>query len=57
MIDRVYGKQVPTCDGCGDTLPPQETFQDALDAIKEEGWASDPVNGEFENYCKECKEA
>ena len=44
----------PTCDICGDTLPLEYEYEDAVSAIKKAGWVTLKVNGDWENYCPDC---
>lgn len=53
-IEKEYGKFVPTCDCCEKTLPPQDTFEDAKDAMKEAGWKYYLREGT--NLCEDCQE-
>ena len=57
-IERQYGKYIPVCDGCGCVLDEHvyDTFDEARIAMKEEGWSTDKVNGEWQNYCPDCGE-
>ena len=57
-IERQYGKYIPVCDGCGCVLDEHvyDTFDEARIAMKEEGWSTDKVNGEWQNYCPDCQE-
>lgn len=59
MIRKFGGTYEPICDGCGEELPEEYDFGDALDAIKAEGWKSVPPeqgNGcTWEHYCPECQ--
>lgn len=59
-IEREYGKRVPTCDGCGDTLEPCYTFDEALAEMKEAGWNKEFLDngmddGEWINLCPACQ--
>ena len=40
MTDREYGKFVLVCDICGEEIDGFDTFDDALDYSREEGWES-----------------
>lgn len=53
-IERFRDGFMPTCDICGNELPPEDTFQDAVDAKKEAGWKSRKANGEWEDVCDDC---
>ena len=53
-IEREYSKFVATCDGCGATLPPQGTYEEAKDAMTEAEWTYNFGTGE--NLCPDCQE-
>jgi hypothetical protein len=61
MIERFHGQFTPYCGGldCEAELQAEETWQDAVDAVKAAGWTSkkDEKSGDWEHYCKKCKEA
>lgn len=40
MIDREYGEYFLVCDICGEEIDGFDTFDDALDYSREEGWES-----------------
>ncbi len=42
-IEREYGKYVPTCDNCGDFLDPEDSFEEARIALKENDWKTKKV--------------
>ena len=44
-----------TCDNCGEDFD-LETFDDAVDYKKENGWLSEKYNGEWQDICPECQE-
>jgi len=52
MIDKVYGMFRPVCDCCNKELDDCETWQEAVDLMKQEGWI---YNFKHENICKQCK--
>lgn len=54
-IEREYGRFIPVCDNCLRSLDPCDTFQDAVDECKENGWVNTKVNGEWQNRCPLCK--
>lgn len=56
-IVKEYGKYTPTCDICGEELPPELTFEDAVQAKKDAGWKRQKTNGAWEDICTECQEA
>jgi hypothetical protein len=55
-IEKEYGEFVPTCDICGKTLPPVETFEDARAAMRKAGWTTFKVGDNWENLCVVCQE-
>ena len=61
-IERRYSRggcmYTPTCDSCGDTLAAEYDFDDAVDAMKREGWNTEwsTENSCYENYCPDCQE-
>lgn len=55
-IEKEYGKFIPVCDGCLATLDDCDTFQDAVDECKENGWRNVKVNGTWQNRCPKCYE-
>ena len=55
-VEKEYGRFVPTCDGCGATLKPQDTFEEAKEAMNRAGWSTEKVPTGWENYCTDCKE-
>lgn len=54
-IEKEYGKYIPVCDGCLTTLEPCDTFQDAVDQCKEEGWTNHRIDGQWQNRCPNCR--
>lgn len=55
-IEKEYGKFIPVCDGCLATLDSCDTFQDAVDECKENGWRNVKANGTWQNMCPKCYE-
>lgn len=56
-IDRFDGIFTPTCDICGEELPGEFDFYDAVNAKKSAGWLSRKnKKGEWEDVCCECQE-
>jgi len=47
---------IPVCDICGEELPPEYNFYDAVDAKKRAGWKSRKTSGEWEDVCTSCQE-
>jgi hypothetical protein len=60
MIDRYYEGAVPVyrvcCDICDTCLPPELSFQDAVDAAKEAGWKRAREEKGYIDVCAECAE-
>jgi hypothetical protein len=54
-ILREYNKYTPVCDMCLDELLTEQSFQDAVDAMKEAKWKFKKVNGEWQNTCTDCQ--
>ncbi len=54
MIDKAYGKYIPSCDGCGDDLGDYDSFDDARDAIKANGWETRRYGTDWVDYCPSC---
>jgi len=55
-VEKSYGMFYPTCDICGDALPPEHDFYDAVEAKKEAGWKSRKgENGEWQDICTDCQ--
>lgn len=57
MIERHRDTYIPTCDGCGQELPEEYDFRDAVNAMKVQHWLftkSEGFSGWWEHYCPEC---
>ena len=54
MIENVKGKKAVTCDNCGDGFK-ADTWEEAQDTLKSEGWKTKREYGEWRHYCPECK--
>jgi len=55
MIENYDGYYTPTCDGCGDELVEQDTFEEAVASVRRNGWVTvKGDDGEWYNYCPEC---
>ena len=54
-IERFGGLYTPTCDICGEELPGEDDFYDAVNAKKRAGWISKKENGEWVDICPECQ--
>lgn len=56
MIDKHYGKRIPVCDYCMENLPPEDDFDDAVQAMKAAGWKTKKdEDGEWVNICTDCQ--
>lgn len=56
-IEPIEGSQVElACDICGYTVTSFDSFQEAVDYKKEDGWKSQKHKGEWEDICPECQE-
>lgn len=54
-IERCGDTYTPVCDYCGDELPPEYDFYDAVEAKKAAGWKSIKDDcGEWSDACPEC---
>ena len=53
MITQEYGKYKLYCDVCGDYLE-FDSFEDAVEYKKKEGWKSFRNAGMWEDTCPEC---
>lgn len=57
-IEKIGGGYVPTCDFCGEELPEEYDFYDAVDAKKAAGWKSVKDKfGEWADACPDCAAA
>jgi hypothetical protein len=57
-IEKFANTFTPTCDICGEELPEEFDFYDAVDAKKRAGWKSQKdENGEWEDVCPACQES
>ena len=54
-IECIYGVHVPTCDICNETLPGEQDYYEAVDAMKAAGWKNRMSDGEWLNLCCECQ--
>ena len=53
-IERNGDTYTPTCDYCGDELPAEWDFYDAVNAKKEAGWKIVKDGADWHDYCPEC---
>ena len=44
-----------TCDICGEELPAEFDFYDAVNSKKENGWKSQKYQGEWQDVCPACQ--
>lgn len=55
MVERFgVGFYVPTCDGCGDELLEEYSFQDAIAAMKAKRWRIIPPSGAVKDWYHLC---
>jgi hypothetical protein len=55
-VESKYGKYYPTCNICGEELTPCNTFEEAVQAMKDANWGYSGTAHGPENYCTECKD-
>lgn len=55
MVAKEYGKFIPTCDICGEELTEEDTFEEAVSAIKKAGWQIKKEDGAFVSFCPSCR--
>ncbi|MDL2273424.1 hypothetical protein LJC34_02615 [Oscillospiraceae bacterium OttesenSCG-928-G22] len=53
-IERFADTYIAACDGCGEELPPEYDFYDAVDAKKAAGWKSVKEGSEWFDLCPNC---
>jgi len=46
----------PVCDSCFETLPSESEHDLAVQSLRDSGWQTKSVNGDWENYCTDCRE-
>jgi hypothetical protein len=56
MIDKEYNQYVLACDICNYEVKYFDLFQEAVDYIKENGWLSRKLDGEWMDICPECQD-
>lgn len=54
-IENFHGAYTAVCDCCGDILPPEDDFYDAVTAKKSAGWKSQKTDGQWEDICPDCQ--
>lgn len=53
--DYGWGKRyIPTCDYCGKELGPEYSYQDAVTAMRSNGWKSIHDGVEWSDACPDC---
>ena len=58
MITKEYGDYILSCDICGGPADKKfDTFSEAVDYKKPNGWKVRKVNGEWKDTCPECSKA
>ncbi len=55
MIDRRYGKWFLTCENCN-TEEEFDTFDEAVQYARDEGWQIRKLDGEWTHICEGCRE-
>ena len=58
MITDIYGRskgKLVTCDNCGDGFE-AESWEEAQEVMKRDGWKKKKVGDIYEYYCEECAE-
>lgn len=54
-IENFHGAYTAVCDCCGDILPTESDFYEAVNAKKDAGWKSRKVDGEWNDICPDCQ--
>ena len=59
MIEKEYGEYILICDVCGDATAGEgwQTFQEAVQHKRDNGWRWRKIDGEWEDICPECQGA
>ncbi|MCL2670507.1 MAG: hypothetical protein FWF10_00530 [Clostridiales bacterium] len=55
-IEKIRREYTPICDGCGETLPAEDDFYDAVEAKKRAGWRSQKYGSDWYDYCPACQQ-
>lgn len=50
-----HGRKAVICDNCGDGFE-ADSWEDALQKMKDDGWKTVLKNHKWEHFCPECKE-
>lgn len=55
MIENIYKntKKQVTCDNCGEGFE-ADSWEDAKEKMKQDGWKTKVENGHWTHYCGEC---
>lgn len=57
MIEKEYGHYIVACDVCTNEMGATfDTWQDAVDGMKKEGYQSMHIDGRWIEVCPECQE-
>jgi len=54
-IEKLGAVYSPVCDHCGEELPAEFDFYDAVAAKKIAGWKSRRIGDEWEDICTDCQ--
>jgi len=55
MVEIHGGNFTPICDICGDPLEIEDSFDDAVKAMRAAGWKTNKYGDEWENVCTDCQ--
>jgi len=58
MISPIYGyhnQKMVVCDNCGDGFE-ADSYQEAQEQMKRDGWKTKQINNKSVHYCGECAE-
>ena len=57
MIEKEYGHYIVACDVCTNEMDATfDTWQDAVDGMKAEGYEAIMIDGRWVDVCPECQE-
>lgn len=45
----------PVCDGCEEELYIEDSYDDAVESMQQEGWKRVKEDDGWKNYCKNCR--
>lgn len=54
MIDKLYDQYEMICDICDDTGIPCDTFNECRHVMRDQGWRTKKVDGEWMDMCPSC---